>query len=78
MTHTEDEIRAKIQRIFEKNPNIRMNVNLRKPKLVLVNASAVIKGVYPHIFQIEETSNGRLRTHTLKYTDIISGQIEVL
>ncbi len=78
MLHTESEIRAKIQNIFESNPNIKMNVNLKRPKLILENASAVIKGVYPHIFQIEETTDGKLRTHTLKYTDIIAGHIEIL
>jgi len=38
----------------------------------------VIKGVYPHIFQIEERSSGSTKCHTLQYTDVLLHHIEIV
>lgn len=73
-----NQIRQHIQQLFQSNPNIRVNVSLKKPKLNLCDVPVKIVGVYPHIFQIEEeTSDGRKR-YTLQYTDVLLHNIEIL
>ena len=47
-------IKSKIQRLYKTNPDIHINVAITSPKVNLKNEPVVIKGVYPHIFQIEE------------------------
>ena len=55
-----------------------MNISISHPKLILKNAPAVLKGVYPHIFQIEERSSGVPKCHIIQYTEIITKQIELV
>ncbi len=74
---TEVYIRTKITELFQSNPNIHMNVSLSRPRLQLENAPAKILGVYPHIFQIEESSTGKVRRHILQYSDILTHQIVI-
>lgn len=71
-------IKAKIQNLYETNPQININVTLSRPKINLKNEPVTIKGVYPHIFRIEENSSGRPIIHTLQYSDILIGYIEIL
>lgn len=72
-----DIIKSKIQKIYKTNPNIHINIALTSPKVNLNGEPAVIKGVYSHIFQIEEQSTGSLKCHTLQYTDVLSHHIEI-
>lgn len=69
--------REKIKHLYETNPHVHVNVSISHPKIELKNDPAVIKGVYPHVFRIEETSNGVPQYHTLQYTDVLTGQIEI-
>ncbi len=78
MYTTEQEIRLLISNLFQTNPNIHMNISLSKPKLHLDNVAATIKGVYPHLFRIEEQTQGCPRFHTLQYTDILTNHITIL
>ena len=73
-----DIIKSKIQRLYKTNPNIHINVAITSPKVNLKNEPVVIKGVYPHIFQIEEKSSGSLKTHTLQYTEVLLHHIEIV
>ncbi len=74
----EEKVKKEIKRLFDTAPNVHMDVTLTSPKLVLRNAEATIKRVYPHIFQIEETSSGTPKCHTLQYTDVMVGNIVIL
>ncbi len=76
--HSLELIREQIKKLYNKNPVIHLNVSLKKPRIQLENTTATIKGVYPHIFQIEETINGKPKQHTLQYSDIITGNIVIL
>ena len=58
-----DIIRTNIQKLYEIDPHIHINVSLSKPKVLLENQPVVITGVYPHIFQIEERSSGSADSH---------------
>jgi len=73
-----DMLKRSIKRLYETNPHIHINVNLTNPKTHLENVPATIKGVYPNIFTITENSNGQEHSHTLMYTDVLIGQIEII
>ena len=73
-----DIIKAKIQKLYKTNPNIHINIAITSPKVNLKNEPAVIKGVYPHIFQIEERSSGSPKTHTLQYTEVLLHHVDIV
>ncbi len=73
-----EQIRQRITERYRSDPGIRVNVSLRQPRLQLHNVPVRIAGVYPHIFQIEETTSGQLRRHTLQYTDVLTHDVELL
>lgn len=72
-----DLIRSKILKLYKTNPNIHINAAITNSKAILKNEPVVIKGVYPHIFQIEERSDGSPKTHTLQYSDVLINHIEI-
>ena len=72
------QIRQRISTRYKSNPNIRINVSICQPKLHLYDVPVEITGVYPHIFQVEETSSGKPRRHALQYTDVLTHDIELL
>lgn len=73
-----DVIKYKIKKLYNTNPNIHVNVSITRSKVALKNEPAIIKNIYPHIFQIEEHSSGAPRCHTLQYSDILTKQIEIV
>ena len=73
-----DIIKSKIQKLYKINPNIHINVSLTSPRVHLKNEPVVIKGVYPHIFQIEERTTGSPKSHTFQYTDVLQRNVEIL
>ena len=72
------QIRRRISERYLSDPNIRINVSLRQPRLHLNNVPVKITGVYRHIFQIEEVSSGPPKRHALQYTDVLTHDIELL
>lgn len=72
------QIRRRILEHYQNDPKIHINVSFVRPKLHLNNVPAEIVGVYAHIFQIEETSSGQVKRHTLQYTDVLTHNIEIL
>ena len=49
-----EQIRRRISERYRSDPNIRINVSLRQPRLHLRDVPVKITGVYRHIFQVEE------------------------
>lgn len=72
------QIRQRISERYLGDPNIRINVSLRQPRLHLNNVPVKITGVYRHIFQVEEVSPGPPKRHALQYTDVLTHDIELL
>ena len=72
------QIRQRISERYLSDPNIRINVSLRQPRLHLNNVPVKITGVYRHIFQVEEVSPGPPKRHALQYTDVLTHNIELL
>ena len=73
-----DRVKAQVKRRYETNPQIHLNVSLSRPRLSPQNTRAVIKGVYAHIFIIEENESGFPQCHTLQYADLLTGHIVIL
>ena len=74
-----DIIRDRIRILYKTNPNIHVNVTLKRPhKTKLNNLAVVIKGVYPHMFQVEDSSEGVAKLHMHSYTDIVTKEVEIL
>lgn len=71
-------LKKRIKYLYEKHPNIHLNINLTHPTFHLENVSVTIRGVYPNIFVVSEANKGREGQHTLSYTDVWIGQIEVV
>ena len=72
------QIRQRISERYLGDPNIRINVSLRQPRLHLNNVPVKITGVYRHIFQVEEDSSGKPKRHALQYADVLTRDIELL
>ena len=72
------QIRQRISERYLSDPNIRINVSLRQPRLHLNNVPVKITGVYRHIFQVEEVSPGPPKRHALQYTGVLTHDIELL
>lgn len=73
-----EQIRRRISERYRSDPNIRINVSLRQPRLHLSDVPVKITGVYRHIFQVEEDSSGQPKRHALQYADVLTHDIEIL
>ncbi len=72
-------IRDNIRTLYETNPDIHVNVIVKgSRRMNLTNLPVTIKGVYPHMFQIEDNSGRIPRQFTHLYTDVITKDIEIL
>ena len=75
------DIRAKIQHLYEVSPNIHVNVRERHPRTtrkIITNIPVVIKGVFPNVFQIEDSSSGKPRLYLHQYNEIVTKEIEII
>ena len=73
-----DALKKRIKHLYENNPSIHVNINMSRPKIHLEKAPAKIVGVYKNIFVVSENSKGYEERHTLMYTDVLIGHIEIV
>jgi len=74
-----DIIKNEIRRLYTTHPDIHVNVTLKRPhRQTFYNLPVVIRGVYPHMFQVEYQDSGVTRSYMHQYTDIITKDIEIL
>ncbi len=73
-----DDIRNKLMQLYRKNPNVHINAVIAHPKMYLKNEAVVIKGVYPHIFQVAERKGKHPQTHTFQYSDVLLHTVEII
>lgn len=71
-------IKSRIRRLYESGKEVCVNISLPLQKISLKNARVKITGVYSHIFRIEENESGKKHTHTLQYSDVLLGNIEIV
>jgi uncharacterized protein Veg len=74
---TVEEVRFALEKLYKNGGKIHVNINKTRPKLTVKNSEAEIKGVYPNIFRIEENDAGYPRCHSIQYTDVLVGQVEI-
>ena len=71
-------IRAAVKALSDKDPHVHVNVSIKRPKISILNDPAEIVGIYPNVFRLREHHDGCEKLHTVKYSDILTGQIEIL
>lgn len=74
---TIDYIKDKIKALFENSPSIHISTTTTHPKQTIESAPACIMGVYPNMFRIEEREGGYPRYHSIRYTDVLIGQVRI-
>ena len=72
-----DVIKQKINRLYQTHTEIHISVSMSHPKVSVQNDVATIKGIYPHIFQIEEYSSDTPKCHTIQYADILTRSVKI-
>ncbi len=73
-----DQIKSKIKQLYETDPHIHVEIKISRPKGVTDPIFAMITNVYPNFFCIEESSCGCVKKHTVRYAEILTGQVHVL
>jgi len=72
-----ENIQAEIGKLYKSAPNIHISVKMTHPKITVERGPATIIGVYKNIFQVQENDGLSHRRHTLKYSDILTGQVVI-
>lgn len=72
------EIKRRIEYLRDNHPNIHVNVKQTHPRASLENVPATIVEIYPNLFVLSEMSKGYEERHTLKYSDVLIGNIEII
>lgn len=71
-------IKKEIERLYNTDQNIHMNINFSHPKLKLKGVEGKLVGVYSNIFCVEEYDGKRTKIHSLQYADILLGHVEIV
>jgi len=72
-----ESIKSQIQRLYETNPNVHVNIKLKHPRITVNGTAAVITGVYRNLFRIVEHDCGYARTHSIQYAEVLIGQVVI-
>lgn len=76
---TVEELRHRIQELYEQAPHIHIHVRRTRPKVTVDNAAVVIRGVYPNIFCVEEeNTDGHPRSYCIQYSELLTGQVQIV
>ena len=73
-----DNIKEKIRKLYETNPCIHINVNIKNPRINLSCVNVTIKGIYPNLFRVEEKSGDISKTYTVQYKDVLLNRVEII
>ena len=72
------EIKIKIQKLYNTNPQIHINVHSNRPKMYYDNEPAIIRGVYQHIFQLEVKEDNQIKSFYMQYEDVLIKRVEII
>lgn len=70
-----EEVQARIQKLYQANATIHLNAVFTEPRITVKNEPAIIKGVFPHLFQVKELHTGV--KHIFTYADVLTKQVEI-
>ncbi len=71
-------VKNKIDYHYRHNPEVYARVRIAHPKIELDRDRVKILNVYKNVFRIEEYSTGVPKCHTLQYTDVLTGQFQIV
>lgn len=71
------QLHAAIEQLYDKDPHIHVTIHLSHPRREGEDIPATIRGVYPNIFRIEECKDGYVRSHSVQYTELLTGQVVI-
>ena len=75
-----DGIREKIRYLYDNHPDVHVDVYVRRPRVArqrILDIPVVIKGVFPYVFQVEDSSSGKPKTYLHQYNDIATKEIVI-
>lgn len=72
-----ERIKARVKELYLRGDEIHVSITLSHPRIHLENAVCVIKGVYPHIFMIEQIDIERPVSYSLQYTDLLTECVKI-
>ncbi len=72
-----EKIKTGICKLYEKGEVIHITITLTHPRINLKEAPAEIKGVYPHVFRVEEHGVPNPKGYTLQYTDLLTNNVKI-
>ena len=70
---TIDVIKNRVRELYLSNPDIHIDVSIKRPKIKIVNQEAKIIGVYKILFQIEAEG----KRYTVLYSDILIKNVRI-
>ncbi len=76
--NTLDYVKREIKAFYDNEQEIHVNISISHPRIELTNNPAKITGVYSNIFRLEEYSKGTKATHTVKYSELLTKQVEIV
>ncbi len=71
-------IRVKVKALHDCDPHVHVNVSITRPKIKIDNDPAEILDIYPNVFRLRECHSSSGKVYTVKYSDILTGQIEIV
>lgn len=72
-----ERIKARVNELFLKGGEIHVSITLYHPRVYLNDAPFVIKGVYNHLFRIEEVGVSQPRIFTIQYTELLTEAVKI-
>ena len=68
-----DVIKNRVRERYLSNPDIHIDVSIKRPKIRIVNQEAKIIGVYKNLFQIKAEG----KRYTVLYSDILIKNVRI-
>lgn len=71
-----NEVKKRIQELYSGRRAVRISISMSRPRLTHT-CTARIVGVYPNIFRVAEDGERDTVFHTVRYTDVLTGQVSI-
>ncbi len=72
-----EKIKARVKELFLLGDKIHVTITLSHPRIHLNDAPCIIKGVYPHIFVVEQIGADIPSSYSLQYTDLLTECVKI-
>ena len=72
-----ERIKQQVRELYEENPSVHMTLAIARSKVRTEQVAGTITGVYPRIFTVEDTNSVPAKTHSVQYTDLLTGIVKL-